>query len=298
MIRRPVRLLAILATLLLALSATASAAGPPRPVPLGHGWTLSVAGGPPKRVDVPNVMQPDPTPQSFRGTTGVYTLRFTGPAEPAGFGWGLRFEQVRRVARVVLNGVTLGIHTDPYVPFTLPATSLRPGQPNELVVYVDNRKGPEPREGWWNWGGITRPVTLVPQGPVVLADAGLMPRVDCATNGPCRNGRFLFDGTLTNRSPSTTQPWVDVVLRTPGGRVAGRAQLAAPVLAPGQTAKLGATVHLDGPLALWSPEHPLRYTATLTTTSNGAVAQADTLQVGLRTIDVRNGHLTLNGERL
>ena len=69
-------------------------------------------------------------------------------------GWAVRFGSVRRVAEAWLNGEPIGRHTDPYVPFELPAAGLRPGRTNTLVVRVDNRKGPEPREGWWNWGGI------------------------------------------------------------------------------------------------------------------------------------------------
>src|SRR3954469_22248777 len=240
MIRPVVRppLLFPTAVALLVAPASAGAAGPPRPVPLDRGWTFQLAGqGAPKPIAVPDVMQPQTTPETFPGTVGTYTLRFTAPATPRGFGWGLRFEQVRRVARVVLNGKTIGVHKDPYVPFTLPATTLRPGV-NELVVHVDNRKGPEPREGWWNWGGIPRPVTLVPMGPVVLQDAGLMPRVDCDRRGRCRDGQFLFDGRLVNRSPGPTRPWVNVALRAPNGRVAGRARIAGPLLRPGASAPL------------------------------------------------------------
>src|SRR5689334_16228220 len=300
MIHPVVRRTLLLATLvaLVAVPASAGAAAPPRPVPLDRGWTFQLAGESAfKPVTVPDVMQPQTTPETFPGTTGTYQLRFNAPATPPGFGWGLRFEQVRRVARVVLNGKTIGVHKDPYVPFTLPATSLRPGM-NELVVKVDNRKGPEPREGWWNWGGITRPVTLVPQGPVVLEDAGLMPRVDCDNRGRCRDGQFLFDGRLVNRPGRQPRPWVDVALRAPDGRVAGKASIAGPLLAPGASAPVSGRIHLGGRLALWSPDSPRRYTATLTTTANGAVAQADDLKVGLRSVIVRNGHLLLNGLRM
>ena len=44
----------------------------------------------------------------FLGSVGWYRLRFTGPATPAGLGWALRFEAVRRVARVWLNGRRTG----------------------------------------------------------------------------------------------------------------------------------------------------------------------------------------------
>lgn len=289
--------LAILLALFL-LAAPASAAALPRAISLDRGWTFQLAGGEPHPVSIPHVMQPDPTPQSFSGTTGTYRLRFQGPATPAGFAWGLRFDAVRRVGRVFLNGKLIGVHQDPYVPFTIPAAGLRPGQPNDLVVEVDNRKGPEPREGWWNWGGITRPVSLVPLGPVGLQDLGLMPQVTCPAGGACRDGQFLFDGTLVNRTPTPVRPWVDVVLRAPDGRVAGRAQMAGPVLAPGASAQLDARIHLSGPLSLWAPGHPSRYTASITTSAGPTVAQQDTMKVGLRQVVVRNGHLLLNGERL
>src|SRR3954447_1738956 len=216
MIRSVVRRTLLLATLLAlpAVPATAPAAAPPRAVSLDRGWTFGVDGEAAKPVAVPHVMQATTTPETFNGTTGTYRLRFTAPATPRGFGWGLRFEQVRRVARVVLNGKTIGVHQDPYTPFTLPASTLRPGA-NELVVHVDNRKGPEPREGWWNWGGITRPVSLVAQGPVVLRDLGLLPRVDCDRKGFCRDGQFLVDGWLTNRSAVRTRPTVIVRVTAP-----------------------------------------------------------------------------------
>src|SRR4051794_9909715 len=206
-----------------AAASAATTTTTPAPVPLDRGWTLALAGEAAKPVAVPHVMQGNPTPASFPGTTGTYRLRFTAPRLPQGFSWALRFEQVRRVARVVLNGTTLGVHKDPYVPFTLPARSLRPGAPNELVVHVDNRKGPEPREGWWNWGGITRPVALVAQGPVVLEALGLLPPLDCDKPGRCRDAQVLVDGWLTNRSAPRTRPRVSVRLTSPRAHAVTRA---------------------------------------------------------------------------
>ena len=41
-------------------------------------------------------------------------------------------------AEGVLNGQTIGVHSDPYVPFTIPATSVKPGAPNESDYFVQN----------------------------------------------------------------------------------------------------------------------------------------------------------------
>ena len=58
-----------------------------------------------------------------------------------------------------------------------------------LVVRVDNRKGKEPREGWWNWGGITRQVRLIPQGPVAMRGMAVI------------NGGLLSDVRRSARAP-------------------------------------------------------------------------------------------------
>ena len=63
-----------------------------------------------------------------------------------------------------LNGHRLGKNIDPYTPFAFEARGLRPGRENLLVVVVDSRKDPRLPEGWWNWGGIVRPVHLSPPG--------------------------------------------------------------------------------------------------------------------------------------
>jgi beta-glucuronidase len=283
----------------LAGPAAASAATTPRPVPLERGWMFAVDEQAAKPVSVPHVMQPNPTPASFPGTTGTYSLRFTPPRLPRGFAWALHFEQVRRVARVVLNGTTIGVHKDPYVPFTLPARSLKPGVPNELVVHVDNRKGPEPREGWWNWGGITRPVTLVAEGPVVLDGLGLLPHVDCDKGGRCRDAQFLLDGWLTNRSDRRTRPTVSVRLTSPRTHAVTKAVVAGPLLEPGQTGRVRARLHVNGRPETWSPDTPVRYQADVETRDgSGALAQVDRPKVGLRQVIVRKGHLLLNGRRL
>ena len=293
---------ALIALLSLAAPAAARAAGPPAPpapVPLDRGWTLSVAGGRPQPVTLPRVLEPVPTPANFSGTTGTYTLDFTAPRLPAGFAWALHFEQVRRVVKVTLNGTVVGVHSDPYVPFTLAAPSLRQGARNQLVLDVDDRKGAEPREGWWNWGGVTRPITLVPQGPVVLSDWALMPRLDCNSAGHCQDGQFVLDGTLTNRSSQTARPSVSVRLTAPRSHVVTKAVIAGPLLAPGQSAPLTARIHVNGAPEPWSPKDPARYFADVTTRDGtGTVAQVDHTRPGLRSVIVRNGHLVLNGRRI
>src|SRR5919197_3111128 len=189
------------ATVALALTfcGTATAAAP-SPIELTHGWQFRFDpharggldtwrnGGPRtgwQPVSVPHVFDPRPLPALFHGTIGWYRLRFLGPPTPRGFGWALHFGAVRRTAAVWLNGRRIGTHIDPYASFVLPARGLKPRRSNLLVVRVVNRKQALPREGWWNWGGITRPVTLIPRGPVTLDDVAVMPQASCPAPQQC-----------------------------------------------------------------------------------------------------------------
>ena len=257
----------------------------------GTGWTA---------VAVPDVVDPKPDEPAFSGSVAWYRLRFTGPQTRAGFSWALHFEQVRRTARVWLNGREIGTHTDPYVPFDLRAPGLRAGEENVLVVRVDYRRAPGTREGWWNWGGITRPVSLVPRGPVVLEHPAVLSQVACRGAGTgCRAG-IILTGTATN--PSTTRTVQDAAFTltlTPPGGGAAAVRRTVPVrsLAPGETSRVRVRFAVADP-ELWWPEHPRLYHARISTTLGGEEVQSDDQQVGLRGVAVRDGMLQLNGRTL
>lgn len=251
----------------------------------GRGWQATT---------VPGVFDARPLARLFKGRVAWYRLTFTGPATAPGFGWALRFEQVRRTARVWLNGREIGAHADPYTAFMLPAVGLRPGAPNSLVVRVDNRKGAEPREGWWNWGGITRAVTLVPQGPVTMRDAGLLPRLRCSAPGQC-TAAVTFDGWVTNATGTGQTPSITIMLTPPNGGPVTRRGLDLPTLAPGQTVEVRDTFPVAGTPQLWEPDHPFLYAARLQTYDGSALSQQDDLDIGLRSVSVRDGDLYLNG---
>ena len=117
-------------------------------------------------VTVPHVFDAAPARAPLRRHGRLVPRRLHGPATAEGTGWWLRFEQVRRKARVLAQrGRDRLAARNPTCRSSCPATGLKVGQPNLLVVRVDNRRASGTREGWWNWGGITRPVSLVPRGP-------------------------------------------------------------------------------------------------------------------------------------
>ena len=248
-----------------------------------------------KSTTVPSVFDTRARPELYPGQVRRYRVSFRGPRTPRGFSWLLRFESVRRKATVILNGRPVGRNFDPYTPFTLEARGLRPGRQNELEVIVDGRKNPNLPEGWWNWNGIVRPVELVPAGPAHLEDLGTMSRVRC--RGPARGCRaeLLLDGTLQRRGPRPITPLLDVRLRSPSGRVITRrfelprqrsrkrrVQLSMPVPAP----------------QLWSPDTPQLYSADITLRERGRVVEHERRRIGLRSVQVKRGHVWLNNRRI
>lgn len=297
-VRRSVLLCIAVLALVAGLAGPASAA-PPAPVELARGWEHAPSpDGPWKRVSVPHVFSGRPAAELFAGTTGYYRLRFRGPRTAPGGAWALRFEGVRREARVLLNGAEVGTNADPYTPFTLPAWGLRPGAENVLEVQVDNRREKGWREGWWNWGGITRAVRLIPRGKVSLRGVAVMADVDCS-GAPCR-AEAIVDGWLSSRASAPVRPVVTVRLTPPGGRgpvTTRRVRLRS--VAPGDTARVRFRVPVAGDPQLWAPEKPQLYSAAVSVAlGGGAVEEVVRERLGLRGVRVRDGRLELNGRRL
>lgn len=99
----------------------------------------------------------------YEGTVW-YRKHFTYDLQP-GKRLFLNFGAVNYEAIVWLNGKRLGSHIGGFTAFNFEITNLLKEGVNSLVVKVDNKRRPEGvptvNADWWNFGGITRPVTLV-----------------------------------------------------------------------------------------------------------------------------------------
>ncbi len=326
---------------LLALSLALPAAGlaqapqrpskPPKPVNLDSGWQirdLAAAPAPPqpepppegaeagktsrvikgrasqasafRPVAVPSVFDHDARPELYPGTAKEYRLVFTAP-KVAGFKWAFAFEQARRRTTVLLNGRRLGVSIDPYTPFLFDAKGLKPGTTNTLSVIVDNRKDPRLPEGWWNWGGITRPVRMIPVGSVSYRDLGLMSDVKC--KGPARRckAKLLIDGVISKlpkvprKLQKKLQPKLSIRLKSPTGRITKKTYTLRGLRSARRRQKLELKVPAP---KLWSPDRPLLYSATVTISYRGRETQRETRKVGLRSVTVKRGLLYLNNRAI
>jgi beta-glucuronidase len=245
-------------------------------------------------VSIPDDFNPIVSNTGYKGTTWWYRVKFMGPAALVDRSWSLAFDEVRRNATVWLNGRKLGTNTDPYAPFSLAATGLKPSAENELVVRVDNIKGKGAfPEDWWNWGGIVQPVSLQPVGRLELQNLAVMPEVGC----DYRCGHLLVQGTLQNLSATPLRPDIGLAATSPSG-VKLNAQHRMATIEPGKSETVDFKVLVKAPPALWSPSRPALYKVQVSTSVGSTVEQSNSMQVGFRNVQVKGGILYLNGKRL
>jgi beta-glucuronidase len=185
----------------------------------------------------------------------------------------VHFGAVSQRAVVYLNGERLGEHDGGFTPFEFEITDLVRPAGNFLVLKVDNvrrREGvPTLNTDWWNYGGITRSVTLVEVPETYVAD---------------------YVVQLRKGSANEIAGWV----RLAGDRRAQRVTVEIPqagIVHPLTTNADGfAEFSFHAEPDLWSPEHPKLYDVAV-------VAETDRVvdSIGFRTIEVRGTEILLNG---
>jgi beta-glucuronidase len=177
-------------------------------------------------------------------------------------------------ADVYLNGHKLGRHVGGFTPFAFEITKLLRPTGNSLVVKVDNTRHadavPTVNTDWWNYGGLTRDVTIVETPAAFISDYQVQ-----LEKGSMRRiaARVKVDGA---KSP------VKVTLSIREAHLTVSAMSDAAGIA---------TFNLDArKLTLWSPENPKLYQVSLD-------AGDDRIEdrIGFRSIAVRDTDILLNG---
>ena len=117
----------------------------------------------------------------FEGGAYVYRTVWVADVDPETFPLvAIRFEGVQGDAQVLVNGTRVGVIRSGYVEFEFPIeTAIRWGQPNEILVEVDNTKQPASR--WYPGSGLYRPVHLVLRPRTYFANDGVRLRTRSAT---------------------------------------------------------------------------------------------------------------------
>jgi len=186
-------------------------------------------------------------------------------------------------SNVFVNGQPVCDHEGGFTPFDCEITAVvKPGE-NDAVILVDNTRiadgVPTLKTDWYNYGGLTRDVSVVTTPTTFIDDYEL--HLDRATRSVIEGYVHIqaAEGATTAGTPVTisiAELHLSATLTTDAN---GRALVNLPAKN----------------LSLWSPSNPKLYKLTL---KSGANSAADTLEdeIGFRTIETRGSEILLNGQ--
>ena len=258
------------------------------------------------KVTVPHCYSTDRRYHYHTGTAWYFKTIPAASLAPEGRAF-IRFDAVFYQATVWLNGQLLGTHEGGYTPFEFDVTGLLAAD-NFIAVRVNNTWSTTTIPGaktkvsyqslnygqlypWMNYGGITRPVTLITR-PALYVDKV---KIETAPDLAAKTARLDIRVFVQNRS---SQPWnpraLGLTLHRSGKKVPAAVKVTGPEVAP----QSDATIQIQADLtkedvALWSFDSPALYEVEIT-----AGTDIYRTTFGIRTVEVRGTKLLLNGEAL
>jgi beta-glucuronidase len=194
---------------------------------------------------------------------------------PPGTRLFVHFGAANYEARVYLNGTELGTHEGGFTPFNFEITGLVRAEDNSLVVKVDNKRRldavPTVNTDWWNYGGLTRDVTLIELPQTFIRDYFLQ---------------------LTPGAMDRIAGWVQLDGAAAAGReVTVRIPEAGVETIVSTDAEGRATIDIAADLVLWSPSDPKLYDVEI-----AAADDRVSDRIGFRSIATNGTDILLNGE--
>lgn len=186
----------------------------------------------------------------------------------------LYFGAINYKADVYLNGVKLGNHEGGFTPFNYEVTSIIKPTNNYLVVKVDNKRFkeavPTMNTDWWNYGGITREVTLIEEPATFIRDYSLQLKKGDNTK---IEGLVELDGL---------QSFSEMIIQIPELNIEQTIHIS-------EAGRASFEINTDK-IKRWSPATPFLYKVHLKTP-----LQTLSDNIGFRTIETRDSDILLNG---
>ncbi|MGA9508979.1 MAG: sugar-binding domain-containing protein, partial [Candidatus Sulfotelmatobacter sp.] len=217
----------------------------------------------------------------------------------------LHFAATFYKSRVWLNGKLLGSHEGGYTPYWFDLSSSWQAGENFLAVELDNRPTAQSipglalrlREGgriwydWWHYGGLVRDVWLT------INRDGLIRRQRITSSISGQEAQVTSTVFLDNVSRGKKDFRVAADIYSPSGKIVGTLQTESVAAMPGD-----ATVQFRLSIAhpeLWNLDHPALYRmAVELRDAHGQLLDTREDSFGLRTIEIHDRHLFLNGEEV
>jgi len=283
---------------------------------VADGWVADLTAGrrpasapsEPVTLAVPGPLEGSPATRGYDGVA-FYVRDVQLPGDADGALLWLHFSQVNWACRVWLDGAEVGAHEGGYGAFDVELTGRAGPGTHRLVLRVTDpgvrpvdgvtlKTTPHAKESWYeNFGGLLGPVTLhveprlrlrdaavrVNDGAVRLADGAL--RVDDLASA------LSVRGTLELSPAHATEQHVAVTIS-----VDGLERLTLQLAPYRGSADFDAFVPLPG-AARWSPEHPVLHEVQVSVAEAGGPRTLFTRFIGLRTLELRDGDLLIDGVR-
>lgn len=245
---------------------------------LRDGWTLSVNGGPERKVSVPNdwaIAGPFARENPTGGGGGfapsgvaTYTRKIELP-EPGARVAHLQFDGVMANPQVFLDGEEIVRRHDGYVSFEI--DTHKPAGNHVLVVRADTSAQPASR--WYAGAGMFRPARLVVTNPTHVVTGGVLVATPEVDEGSAKV-RVSFEVT----GPLATG--AGVTLRDPAGRAVTSARVGAPSLRGGRQ-QFDCELSVDRP-KLWDIGSGAMYSADIEVRAGAGVVDAVSQPFGIR----------------
>lgn len=230
-----------------------------------------------------------------------YCRMFAMPLESPDLHVKLHFGATFYSARVWLNGVELGKHEGGYTAYSFDITRHLQAN-NYLAVEIDNRidantipglaqRGdPKAWYDWWDYGGIVRDVWLTMSGAVEVDRQRIRSQM--------KDGEAVIEDQIILESYFAERKRFSVSITATGPKDETAAhESVTRTIAPGTTPVTISTKLLDP--KLWGIDHPNLYrTVVQIHDAQGHLLDQHTDTFGIRTIEIRDRHLLLNGERV
>jgi len=185
------------------------------------------------------------------------------------------FGAINYESDVYLNGKKLGKHIGGFTPFNYEVTNLLKEKDNSLVVRANNKRKPDAvpslNTDWWNYGGITRDVSLVEVSKIFIQDYFVQLKKSSENE---ITGFVQLNGAKTQQTVKVSIPELKVLTE----------------IKTDSTGKATFTI-IPKKINRWSPENPKLYEVEISCNDNKV-----TDKIGFRTIETRGTEILLNGK--
>jgi beta-glucuronidase len=187
----------------------------------------------------------------------------------------LYFGAANYEAIVYLNGEKLGSHTGGFTPFAFEITGKTREKGNSVVVKVDDKRHredvPTVNTDWWNYGGLTRGVSLVEVPETFVEDYFVQLK---------KGSTDTIAGMGQTQRPETAAA---------GGHPHSRGRECRRAVST--DANGYAALSIPAKLTLWSPENPKLYEVTIASDTDSVRER-----IGFRSIETKGTDILLNGK--